>query len=56
MKSNCPSDLAHNRISPYYLFSEAATIIVNPNVRSILWPRRSVPDVCNGFVNFHFEP
>lgn len=27
--------LALNRISPYYLFSEAATTILNPNVRSI---------------------
>lgn len=28
-------DLALNRISPYYLFGEAASTILNPNVRSI---------------------
>lgn len=35
MASNYELDLALNRISPYYLFSEAATTILNPNVRSI---------------------
>lgn len=33
--SNYQLDLALNRISPYYLFSEAATTILNPGVRSI---------------------
>lgn len=35
MMSNYQLDLALNRISPYYLFSEAASTILNPNVRSI---------------------
>lgn len=35
MVSNYKLDLALNRISPYYLFSEAASTILNPNVRSI---------------------
>nr|WP_325194645.1 ABC transporter permease subunit [uncultured Oscillibacter sp.] len=35
MLSNYELDLALNRISPYYLFSEAASTILNPNVRSI---------------------
>lgn len=33
--SNYELTLALNRISPYYLFSEAATTILNPGVRSI---------------------
>ena len=33
--SNYQLDLLLNRISPYYLFSEAATTILNPNVRAI---------------------
>lgn len=33
--SNYELNLALNRISPYYLFSEAATTILNPSVRSI---------------------
>ena len=33
--SNYQLDLLLNRISPYYLFSEAATTILNPSVRSI---------------------
>lgn len=32
---NYELDLALNRISPYYLFSEASTTILNPSVRSI---------------------
>lgn len=32
---NYGMELALNRISPYYLFSEAASTILNPNVRSI---------------------
>ena len=32
---NYELELAVNRISPYYLFSEAATAILNPSVRSI---------------------
>lgn len=35
MLSNYELDLALNRVSPYYLFVEAATTILNPNVRSI---------------------
>lgn len=35
MMSNYELDLMLNRISPYYLFSEAASTILNPNVRSI---------------------
>ena len=35
MESNYNLELAVNRISPYYLFSEAASTILNPNVRSI---------------------
>lgn len=35
VKSNYTLELAVNRISPYYLFSEAASTILNPNVRSI---------------------
>ena len=35
MVDNYELDLALNRISPYYLFSEAATTILNPSVRSI---------------------
>ncbi|WP_283124003.1 ABC transporter permease subunit [Angelakisella massiliensis] len=35
ISSNYSATLALNRISPYYLFSEAATTILNPNVRSI---------------------
>ncbi|MGN1004496.1 MAG: ABC transporter permease [Oscillospiraceae bacterium] len=35
MMKNYELDLALNRISPYYLFSEAASTILNPNVRSI---------------------
>ena len=35
LMSNYELDLALNRISPYYLFSEAATTILNPSVRSI---------------------
>lgn len=35
MLSNYELTLALNRISPYYLFSEAATTILNPGVRSI---------------------
>ena len=33
--SNYQMDLLLSRISPYYLFSEAATTILNPNVRAI---------------------
>ena len=33
--SNYQLNLALNRISPYYLFSEAATTILSPSVRSI---------------------
>lgn len=33
--SNYELNLALNRISPYYLFTEAATTILNPSVRSI---------------------
>ena len=33
--SNYQLELALNRISPYYLFSEAASTILNPSVRSI---------------------
>ncbi len=33
--SNYGMELALNRISPYYLFSEAASTVLNPNVRSI---------------------
>lgn len=33
--SNYETSLALNRISPYYLFSEAAVTILNPSVRSI---------------------
>lgn len=35
MMSNYELNLALNRVSPYYLFSEAASTILNPNVRSI---------------------
>ena len=35
MVDNYELNLAINRISPYYLFSEAATTILNPSVRSI---------------------
>ena len=35
VESNYNLTLALNRISPYYLFSEAASTILNPNVRSI---------------------
>lgn len=35
VESNYSLTLALNRISPYYLFSEAASTILNPNVRSI---------------------
>lgn len=35
LMSNYELDLALNRISPYYLYSEAATTILNPSVRSI---------------------
>lgn len=35
MESNYNLELTLNRISPYYLFSEAATTILNPSVRSI---------------------
>lgn len=35
MEANYNLELAVNRISPYYLFSEAASTILNPNVRSI---------------------
>ena len=35
MMKNYELDLALNRISPYYLFTEAATTILNPGVRSI---------------------
>ena len=35
MESNYNLALALNRISPYYLFSEAASTILNPSVRSI---------------------
>ena len=35
MMKNYELDLALNRISPYYLFTEAATTILNPSVRSI---------------------
>ena len=35
MMSNYQLELGLNRISPYYLFSEAATTILNPNVRAI---------------------
>ena len=35
MLSNYKLELGLNRISPYYLFSEAATTILNPSVRSI---------------------
>ena len=35
MESNYTLELAVNRISPYYIFSEAASTILNPNVRSI---------------------
>ena len=35
MEANYNLELTVNRISPYYLFSEAASTILNPNVRSI---------------------
>ena len=35
MVDNYELELAVNRISPYYLYSEAATTILNPSVRSI---------------------
>ena len=35
MMSNYELELGLNRVSPYYLFSEAATTILNPSVRSI---------------------
>ena len=35
MESNYNLELGLNRLSPYYLFSEASTTILNPNVRSI---------------------
>ena len=35
MEKNYTLELTLNRISPYYLFSEAASTILNPNVRSI---------------------
>lgn len=35
MMPNYELKLALNRVSPYYLFSEAASTILNPNVRSI---------------------
>ncbi len=35
MEANYQLELGLNRISPYYLFSEAASTILNPNVRSI---------------------
>lgn len=35
MMSNYELNLALNRVSPYYMFSEAASTILNPNVRSI---------------------
>ena len=35
MRSNYELNLGLNRISPYYLFSEATTTILNPSVRSI---------------------
>nr|WP_302650090.1 ABC transporter permease subunit [uncultured Agathobaculum sp.] len=35
LMSNYQLELALNRISPYYLFSEAASTILNPSVRSI---------------------
>lgn len=35
MIPNYELNLALNRVSPYYLFSEAASTILNPNVRSI---------------------
>ena len=35
MKANYTLELGLNRISPYYLFSEAASTILDPNVRSI---------------------
>ena len=34
-EANYNLELGLNRISPYYLFSEAASTILNPNVRSI---------------------
>ena len=35
LKSNYSLELGLNRISPYYLFGEAASTILNPNIRSI---------------------
>ena len=35
LRSNYTLELGLNRISPYYLFGEAASTILNPNVRSI---------------------
>ena len=53
MMSNYELELALNRISPYYLFSEAATTILNPSVRSIgIVTMESYSGAVSGYLSF----
>ena len=50
---NYSCQLALNRISPYYLFSEAVTTIMNPSVRTIgLMTVQSLSGAIEGYLSF----
>ena len=51
--SNYSCQLALNRISPYYLYSEAAATIMNPNIRAInLISMESLSGAITGYLPF----
>ena len=51
--SNYSCQLALNRISPYYLYSEAASTIMNPNIRTInLISMESLSGAITGYLPF----